>query len=71
MRHHVIKLTHEEGVVLNIPTLWCNQLPAYLDWYFQDAQHVVLSVGSNILPCKKCVKGIIKELEKSLEEYEV
>jgi len=66
MSKHTIKYTHTDGVELDVPILWCGLESKPFDWYFQDAQHLALSVGGTIQPCINCVKAIIKELEKEL-----
>jgi len=45
---------------------WCGNYVSKMEWHFVDVQHLVQSVGGSIQPCKKCVKMIIKELEKEL-----
>jgi len=65
MSRHVIKYTHKDGKQLGIPEVWCGR-KFNASWAFQDAQHVALSVGGSIAPCKNCIKAIIKELEKEL-----
>ena len=66
MSKHVIKYTHDNGVELDKPVLWCGRDSVFGGWYFQDAQHVALSVGGSIAPCKGCIKAIIRELQKEL-----
>lgn len=62
---HVIKYEYSDGVKLDNPVLWCG-LDHNGSFCFSDAQHVALSVGGYIQPCKKCIKAIIRELEKEL-----
>ena len=63
---HVIRYTHYDGGKLDVPILWCGMKGEPITWYFQDAQHAALSVEGSIAPCKKCLKVIIKQLEKGL-----
>ncbi len=65
MPNHVIKLRHKDGKEIT-PVLWCGREHVNLGWYFQDAQHVALSVGGSIAPCKGCIRAIINELSKEL-----
>lgn len=64
--NHVIKFEYDDGEKLNTPVTWCGNAPKQFDWLFQDAQHVSLSVGGSIQPCKNCIRAIIKQLEKEL-----
>jgi len=64
--HHVIKYKYSEGKKLDKPITWCNKETSRIAWNFQDANHVALSSGGSIQPCKNCIKSIIKELEKEL-----
>lgn len=64
MSRHVIKYEYDDGKKLQRPTAWCGA--DGVGWMFQDAQHVALSAGGTIQPCKRCIKAIIKELEKEL-----
>lgn len=64
MPRHVIKFEYEDGKKLSKPTLWCGEKSPENNWFFTDAQHVALAAGGSIQPCKKCIKAIIKELEK-------
>ena len=67
MSKHVIKYTHEDGVELVLPTLWCGRKSLGKGvWHFQDAQHVALAVGGSVQPCKGCIKAIIKQLNEEL-----
>lgn len=66
MSTHVIKFTHDDGYELLFPILWCGREINYNVFQFQDAQHVALSVGGSIAPCKNCIKAIIKTLSKEL-----
>ena len=45
---------------------WCGRVGDNNEWCFHDAQHLALSAGGSIQPCKNCVKAIIKELNKEL-----
>ena len=63
---HVVKFDHEDGKELKKPILWCGAIYRYPSFTFLDAQHVALSAGGSIAPCKKCIKAIIRELEKEL-----
>ena len=67
MKKHVCKLTHDNGEKLKLYTAWCgHKINPSFEWHFQDAQHVALAVDGSIAPCKKCIKAIIKDLEKEL-----
>ncbi|MFT6988174.1 MAG: hypothetical protein ACJASL_000134 [Paraglaciecola sp.] len=66
MSRHVIKFEYDNGVKLDRPTLWCKKDYNPHQFVFNDAQHVALSVGGSIQPCKNCIKAIIKELSKEL-----
>ena len=66
MSRCVIKYEYEGGLKLPLPELWCGRKSTGYDFAFKDAQHVALSAGGSIAPCKSCVKAIIKELEKEL-----
>jgi len=63
---HTIKLTHIDSQKLNKDVYWCGRFRKSFDWCFSDAQHLTLSVGGSVQPCKSCIKSIIKELEKEL-----
>lgn len=65
MSRHVAKYTHEDGRKLNQPIYWCGRTSKG-EWHFLDAQHVALSVGGSVSPCKNCIKAIIKELQKEI-----
>ena len=65
MSRHVIKFEYSDGVKLESPQLWCGR-KAVMEFMFSDAQHVALSAGGSISPCKNCVKAIISELKKEL-----
>jgi hypothetical protein len=64
MASHVIKFEYDDGKKLQRPVTWCGS--DEFGWMFQDAQHVALSVGGSVQPCKKCVRAIINELQKEL-----
>jgi len=67
MERHVIKYEYDEGVKLQIPSVWCGyKLTDRKIWLFKDAQHVALAVGGSIEPCSNCIKSIISELQKEL-----
>ena len=66
MKRHVIKYEYDDGKKLAKPTLWCGKESSGFDWTFQDAQHVALTSGGSVAPCKNCVKAIIKELQKEV-----
>jgi len=66
MKKHVIKLEYENGKKLDKPILWCGIRSVPNTWYFLDAQHLALSVGGSLQPCKNCVMAIIKTLQKEL-----
>lgn len=66
MKRHVIKLEYEDGKKLQSPIVWCGREVGFSAWLFQDAQHVALSVGGSVAPCKNCIKAIISELSKEL-----
>ena len=66
MSTHVIKYEYEDGKKLAIPTLWCGRKNTGFGFKFNNAQHVALSVGGSIQPCKNCIKAIIKQLEVEL-----
>ena len=66
MPKHVIKYEYREGEKINPAEAWCGRKVKSYDWIFQDAQHVALSVGGSIQPCKSCIKAIIKELNKEI-----
>ena len=66
MSRHVIKYEYDDGVKLRFPVSWCGRELKTHDFKFNDAQHVALAVGGSIQPCKKCIKAIIKNLEKEL-----
>jgi hypothetical protein len=66
MSRHAIKFEYEEGVKLDKPILWCKKKYNPHQFYFQDAQHLALSVGGSIQPCKNCIKAIIKTLSEEL-----
>jgi hypothetical protein len=66
MSRHVIKFEYDNGVKLDRPILWCKKDYNPHQFVFNDAQHVALSVGGSIQPCKNCIKAIIKELSKEL-----
>lgn len=64
MFNHIIKYEYRDGVKLaqhEIET-WCGRKPEFSDWLFQDAQHalLVMEQGGRIMPCKNCLKNIIK-----------
>lgn len=64
MFNHIIKYDYRDGVKLakhEIET-WCGCNPEFSDWLFQDAQHalLVMEQGGRIMPCKSCLKNIIK-----------
>ena len=67
---HVIKFDFDEGERLPEPVLWCGAKSSKGQWYFEDAQHIALSVGGSIAPCKECIKAIISELNKEIGESE-
>lgn len=48
-------------------TTYCGRevIPTLI-WCFTDVDHLVLSVGGSIRPCKECVQAIINELQKEL-----
>lgn len=65
MAAHIVKYEYENGIKLQVPILWCGR--KYMgNWAFKDVQHVALSVGGSIQPCKLCIKAIIKTLSKEL-----
>jgi hypothetical protein len=66
MSRHTIKFEYENGVKLDKPILWCKKEFNPHQFYFQDAQHLALSVGGSIQPCKNCTKAIIKQLSEEL-----
>jgi len=66
MVKHVIKYEYIDGNKLLKPIFWCGEESPASDWHFLDAQHVALAVGGSNQPCKKCIKSIIKELEKEI-----
>lgn len=66
MIRHTIKETHNDGVKLKTPISWCGK--KIRDWAFSDAQHLALSVNGSIKPCKRCIKAIIRELNKELKD---
>ena len=63
---HIIKYSHENGIELASPILWCGRQSKHFEWYFQDAQHAALALlnESRQYPCKQCRKAIIKVLEE-------
>ncbi len=63
---HVINQTHDDGVKLATPSLWCGRKHDNVSWAFLDAAHVASAVGGSVQPCKSCIKAIIKELAKEL-----
>lgn len=67
MSKHVVKFEYEDGKKLHSYELkmWCGRVGSN-EFHFLDAQHVALSVGGSIQPCKNCIKAIIKELSKEL-----
>ena len=68
MARHVIKFEYNDGKKLASPVLWCGrQSRGSSKWHFLDAQHVALSVGGSITPCKSCIRAIIRQLNKELE----
>jgi len=67
MAKHVIKYEYDNGIKLSQPTVWCGaKVNRSYNWIFQDAQHVALSAGGSVQPCKKCVKAIITQLQAEL-----
>ena len=68
MPTHVVKLDHLEGKKLHQPIFRCGRKARFREFCFMDAQHVALAVGGSIQPCQNCIKAIIKELNKELEE---
>lgn len=66
MKTHVIKRTHDDGKLLPRPVFWCGINLPYGLFHFLDTHHVALAVGGSIAPCKKCIRAIIRELEKEL-----
>ena len=66
MSRHVIKYEYRDGEKLGRPVFWCGREMEYKQFAFTDAQHLALSVGGSVQPCKNCIKAIIKELEKEL-----
>lgn len=65
MARHTIRVTHHNGKKLFKNIYWCGRQGG--DFAFLDAQHLALSVGGSIQPCKNCIKAIIKELQKELD----
>ena len=64
---HTIKFTHDDGKERRQSLYWCGRESQTKDeWAFQNAGHLALSVGGSVQPCKRCIKEIIKELEKEL-----
>ena len=63
---HVIKYEYQDGVKLKTPEVWCGRAIKYPVFVFQGAQHIALSVGGSIQPCKDCIKAFIKQLEQEL-----
>jgi len=61
-----VKHEYKDGKKLQRPEYWCGNQGIWGYWHFQDAQHLALSVGGSVQPCKECIKSIIKELEKEL-----
>ena len=61
---HVIKYDYQDGVKLSSPVLWCGIKSTPYEWYFQDAQHVALSIlhETRLVPCKNCRKALVKIL---------
>ncbi len=66
MAKHTVKFEYDNGEKLEFPVLWCGISNNGGRWNFQDAQHLALSAGGSIQPCKNCIKAIIKELEREL-----
>lgn len=68
MATHVIKYEYNDGKKLIQPVTWCGRkVWRSHGFLFQDAQHVALASGGSVQPCKSCIKAIIKELKKELE----
>ena len=63
---HTIKNTHISGKKLLNPTSWCGRDIRVDSWSFLDTHHLALSIGGSQQPCRKCIKAIIKELEREL-----
>ena len=63
---HTLKYDHKDGVKLDNPTSWCGRELNPHDWFFLDAQHLALSAGGSVQPCKNCVKAVIKQLSIEL-----
>ena len=70
MSKHVVKFEYDDGKKLHSYELkmWCGRVGSN-EFHFLDAQHVALSVGGSIQPCKNCIKAIIKELSKELNGW--
>lgn len=66
LARHTIRVTHHDGKKLLKPIYWCGR-QGMGEFSFLNAQHLALSVGGSIQPCKACVKAIIKELQKELD----
>jgi hypothetical protein len=66
MPKHTLKLEYNDGEKLPKPISWCGKEMNSFDWCFQDAQHLALSSQGSIVPCKNCIRAIIKELQKEL-----
>ena len=65
---HTIKRTHIEGVKLDSPETWCGEHNDVFSWAFCDANHLALSVGGSIAPCKACIDAIILELKTETQK---
>jgi len=63
---HTLKYDHKDGVKLDNPISWCGRELNSYDWFFLDAQHLALSAGGSVQPCKNCVKAVIKQLSIEL-----
>ena len=55
---HVIKYENK--------VYWCGESVNPFYWSFQDAQHVALSVGGSVVPCRVCLKAIVETLQKEI-----
>lgn len=62
-----VKYGNIDGMQVFKSKSWCGRDLDFHEWAFQDAQHMALTAGGSIKPCKACVKSIIKELQKELD----
>lgn len=67
MIKHVIKRQLDDfGDLLVAPIAWCGHEIDFMEWRFEDAQHVAMAAGKSTKPCKRCVREIVDTLAVEL-----